>query len=87
LTWSWWAKGFVSRKLSGSYWHLKRVPGKEVKMLSKAIADYLEWMISAGYADSTWNKYQRVLDRFQQFVQDEQLVWDDIFTWRPGRHY
>ena len=51
-------------------------------MLSKAIADYLEWMISAGYADSTWNNYQRVLDRFQQFVQNEQLVWDDIFTWK-----
>lgn len=51
-------------------------------MLSKAIADYLEWMISAGYADSTWNNYQRVLDRFEQFAQDEQLVWDDIFTWK-----
>ncbi|MBS3780929.1 MAG: tyrosine-type recombinase/integrase [Desulfovermiculus sp.] len=51
-------------------------------MLSKAIADYLEWMISAGYADSTWNNYQRALDRFEQFVQDEQLVWDDIFTWK-----
>ena len=51
-------------------------------MLSKAIAEYLEWMISAGYADSTWNNYQRVLDRFQQFVQNEQLVWDDIFTWK-----
>ena len=51
-------------------------------MLSKAIADYLEWMISAGYANSTWNNYQRALDRFEQFVQDEQLVWDDIFTWK-----
>ena len=49
-------------------------------MLSKAIADYLEWMILVGYADSTWNNYQRALDRFEQFVQDEQLVWDDIFT-------
>jgi hypothetical protein len=37
---------------------MKRAPGKEAKMLNKAIADYLEWMISAGYADSTWNNYQ-----------------------------
>jgi site-specific recombinase XerD len=51
-------------------------------MLNKAIAEYLEWMISAGYADSTWNNYQRVLDRFEQFVQNEQLAWDDIFTWK-----
>jgi len=51
-------------------------------MLSKSIDDYLEWMISAGYTDSTWNNYQRVLNRFEQFVQDEQLVWDDIFTWK-----
>lgn len=51
-------------------------------MLDKAINNYLEWMISAGYADSTWNHYQRVLARFEQYVEDEQLLWEDIFTWK-----
>jgi site-specific recombinase XerD len=50
-------------------------------MLTKAIDDYLEWMISAGYADSTWTIYQRALVRFEQFVADE-LPWEDIFTWK-----
>ena len=51
-------------------------------MLDKAINNYLEWMISAGYADSTWNHHQRVLARFEQFVEDEQLLWEDIFIWK-----
>ena len=51
-------------------------------MLTKAIDDYLEWMISAGYADSTWSNHQRALACFQQFVADEHLLWEDIFTWK-----
>lgn len=51
-------------------------------MLHKAISDYLEWMISVGYAASTWNNHQRVLGYFQDFVEQEQIQWEDIFTWK-----
>lgn len=51
-------------------------------MLDKAISDYLEWMISVGYTDLTWNSHQRALGYFQKYIQAEQILWEDIFTWK-----
>ena len=51
-------------------------------MLDKAISNYLEWMISVGYADSTWNNHQRILVHFQKFVEEKQIQWEDSFTWK-----
>lgn len=47
--------------------------------LNKAISDYLLWMIEAGYAKSTWDNYERILFRFQNFITKEESL-GVIFT-------
>lgn len=49
-------------------------------MLNKAIHDYLLWMISKGYAESTWQLYERVLRHFVHFVNTQAIDWNDVFT-------
>ena len=48
--------------------------------LEKAISDYLLWMISNGYADSTCMQYQRILKYFFVFISPKAICWEDIFT-------
>ncbi|MFH1458466.1 MAG: tyrosine-type recombinase/integrase [Candidatus Omnitrophota bacterium] len=48
--------------------------------LKQAICDYLLWMISSGYAKSSWNHYERVLNHFSSFVSRREIPWEDIFT-------
>ena len=50
------------------------------KRLEKAISDYLLWMISNGYADSTCMQYQRILKYFFVFISPKAICWQDIFT-------
>jgi integrase/recombinase XerD len=49
-------------------------------MLEQAINDYLLSMISKGYAQSTWEHYERVLNHFLAFVNDREIAWEAIFT-------
>lgn len=51
-------------------------------MLPKAIQDYLEWMISAGYAQTTWDKYCRILLKFQKFAEERHIPEQEILTWK-----
>ncbi len=51
-----------------------------VDKLKKAVNDYIEWMISEGYADSTYDQYGKVLDDFMLFVSQNSIPWDKIFT-------
>ena len=48
--------------------------------LEKATGDYLEWMISSGYAESGLKAYEKILKRFLCFVREREIAWDDIFT-------
>jgi integrase/recombinase XerD len=51
------------------------------KHLEKAIHDYLQWMITNGYADSTVENHERVLKKFLLFVIPQKIDWYDIFSW------
>jgi site-specific recombinase XerD len=57
------------------------VSNKKEEALEKAISDYLEWMISSGYAESGLKAYEKILKRFLCFVREKEIAWDDIFTW------
>jgi len=48
--------------------------------LGKAIADYLLWMISTGYSQSTVYHYKRILKYFLKYTKTRQIRWDDVFT-------
>ncbi len=51
------------------------------KRLERAIYDYLQWMITKGYADTTVEIHERVLKKFLLFVLPQKIDWNDIFTW------
>ena len=48
--------------------------------LEKAVSDYLLWMISTGYADSTCMRYQQILTYFSRFITQRAIPWDVVFT-------
>jgi len=48
--------------------------------LKKAIHDYLLWMISNGYANSTFIHYEQVLMHFLRFISQKTIPWDAVFT-------
>jgi hypothetical protein len=49
-------------------------------MLEQAISDYLLWMISNGYANSTFIHYEQVLNHFLRFINQRAIPWDAVFT-------
>jgi len=51
-----------------------------VRKLKQAVDDYLLWMISCGYADSTIKNYEQILDHFVQFVHSLKVDWDNVFS-------
>jgi site-specific recombinase XerD len=55
--------------------------------LAHALSDYLEWMISSGYAESGLKAYEKILKRFLCFVREKGIAWDDIFTWDTLRAF
>ena len=48
--------------------------------LKKAIHDYLLWMISNGYANSTFINYEQVLNHFLSYIDQRTIPWDAVFT-------
>jgi len=50
------------------------------KNLPQAISDYLQWMISNGYAHSTFVYHEKILNDFLVFVSSRKFAWNDIFT-------
>ena len=50
------------------------------KDLQRAISDYLLWMISEDYSDSTWRIYERVLNHFLLFISRRAIASDAVFT-------
>ena len=50
------------------------------RRLEKAVSDYLLWMISNGYADSTSMRYQQILTYFSRFITQRAIPWDAVFT-------
>ena len=51
-----------------------------IKALEQAINDYLQWMTSKGYANSTRESYKQMLNKFFSFIKDRRFDWDEIFT-------
>lgn len=49
-------------------------------MLEQAVSDYLLWMISNGYANSTFIHYEQVLKHFLRFINQKAIPWDAVFT-------
>lgn len=49
-------------------------------MLEQAINDYLLWMISKKYAESTWKHYERILKHFLRFVNRQSIASNNVFT-------
>jgi len=48
--------------------------------LKKTIHDYLLWMISNGYANSTFIQYEQVLNHFLSYIDQRTIPWDAVFT-------
>jgi len=55
--------------------------------LEKAVSDYLLWMISNGYADSTCMQYQRILKYFFIFISPKVIYWEDVFTFNTLKDF
>ncbi len=51
-----------------------------VRKLKQAVDDYLLWMISSNYADSTIKNYEQILNHFVQFVHSNNVDWDNVFS-------
>ena len=49
-------------------------------MLDEAINDYLLWMISKGYSESTWRQAERVLNCFSHFVKKANISMENAFN-------
>ena len=50
------------------------------KHLKQAIADYLQWMKSVGYARKTRQSYQAQLNQFLCFSKNTTISWEKLFT-------
>jgi site-specific recombinase XerD len=57
------------------------------KRLEKAVSDYLLWMISNGYADSTCMRYQQVSNHFAHYIIQRAIPWDAVFTFDTLRDF
>jgi integrase/recombinase XerD len=57
------------------------------KRLEKAVSDYLLWMISTGYADSTCMRYQQVSNHFAHYITQRAIPWDAVFTFDTLRDF
>jgi len=57
------------------------------RRLEKAVSDYLLWMISNGYADSTCMRYEQVLKHFLYFINKMAIPWDVVFTFETLKNF
>lgn len=48
--------------------------------VEKAIDDYLQWMISAGYKNATIYQYERILKHFLRFIAARKIASHAVFT-------
>ena len=55
--------------------------------LEKAVSDYLLWMISTGYADSTCMRYRQILTYFSRFIIQRAIPWDVVFTFDTAKDF
>ncbi len=51
-----------------------------LKHLKQAVADYLQWMKSVGYARKTRRSHQARLNQFVCFIKDTTISWQKLFT-------
>ena len=56
-------------------------------MLEQAIDDYLLWMISKGYAQGTWKKYEITLRRFLNYVDSKAIPAEAVLIYDTFRAF
>ncbi|MGB2929098.1 MAG: site-specific integrase, partial [Desulfobacterales bacterium] len=57
------------------------------RTLKRAIDEYLQWMISAGYSFRTYDAYRNELNSFFLFIFRNQIDWNDIFTFNTLKDF
>jgi site-specific recombinase XerD len=64
-------------------------PQKEpsVPRLTRAIADYLQWMKSVNYTPASRYLYQSQLELFLGFVKKRRFRWEELFTVKTREHF
>jgi integrase/recombinase XerD len=58
-----------------------------LERLEKAVSDYLLWMVSNGYADSTCMRYEQALKHFFNFINQMTIAWDAVFTFETLKNF
>ena len=65
------------------YNHLYGAPQKDpsaIPQLTRAIADYLQWMKSVNYTAASQHLHQVQLEQFLDFVKSRRLDWQQLFS-------
>ncbi|MGB5746750.1 MAG: tyrosine-type recombinase/integrase [Desulfobacterales bacterium] len=58
-----------------------------VPRLTRAIADYLEWMTSVNYTAASRQLHRRQLELFLSFVKNRRFDWQQLFTENTRAHF
>jgi site-specific recombinase XerD len=58
-----------------------------VPRLSRAIADYLQWMKSVNYTPASRHLHSLQLELFLDFVKNRRLGWQQLFTIKTREHF
>ena len=72
------------------YNHQYGAPQKDpaaVPRLSRAIADYLQWMKSVNYTAASQQLHRMQLDLFLDFVKSRRFDWQQLFTEKTREHF
>jgi hypothetical protein len=58
-----------------------------VPRLTRAIADYLEWMTSVNYTAASRQMHRRQLKLFLSFIKNRRFDWQQLFTENTRQHF
>ncbi len=58
-----------------------------VPRLTRAIADYLDWMKSVNYSPATRHLHRRQLELFLSFVKNRRFGWQQLLTVKTREHF
>jgi len=58
-----------------------------VPRLTRAIADYLDWMTSVNYTAASRQLHRRQLELFLSFVKSRRFDWQQLFTEKAREHF
>ena len=58
-----------------------------VPRLTRAIADYLQWMKSVNYTSASQHLHRLQLELFLDFVKSSHLHWQQLFSVKTREHF